>query len=110
MGERWLDRRKAPEAGVEAARLEELGMRAFLDHAPLVQDDDAVRLLGDAESMGHDEGGPPRHRALKRAQDLGFLARIHGGEDVVEHEDGGRGYEGAGERRALALSARQRQP
>src|SRR5215470_5213893 len=88
IGKLLLDLLDAPEAGVEAAGLEELGMRALLHQPPLVKDDDLVGLLGHAQPMRHDERAASRHRRAQGTEDLGLLAGIHGGEDVVEDEDG----------------------
>src|SRR5215467_8155792 len=107
IGELLLDLLDAPEASVEAAGLEELGVRALLHQPPLVEDDDLVGLLGNAQPMRHGERAASRHCRPKRAEDLGLLARIDRGEDVVEDEDGRLRHERAGERDALPLAARE---
>src|SRR5215470_11959360 len=105
IGELLLDLLDAPEASVEAAGLEELCVRALLHQPPLIEDDDLVGLLGNPQPMRHDERAASRHCRAKRAEDLGLLAGIDGGEDVVEDEDGRLRHERAGERDALPLTA-----
>src|SRR5215470_11549997 len=83
IGELLLDLLDAPETSVEAAGLEELSVRALLHQPPLVEDDDLVGLLGNPQPMRHDERAASRHCRPKRAEDLGLLARIDRGEDVV---------------------------
>src|SRR5215467_8501838 len=107
IGELLLDLLDAPEPGVEAAGLEQFGVRARLHHPALVEDDDLIGLLGDAQSVRHDERAAPRDGGAERAEDLRLLARIDRGENVVEHEDGRLGHEGPGEGDALALPAGQ---
>src|SRR5262245_34931519 len=107
IGELLLDLLDAPEPGVETAGLEQLGVRALLHHPALVEDDDLIGLLGDAQPGRHDEGASARDRGAERAEDLRLLARIDRRKDVVEHEDGRLGHEGAGEGDALALPARE---
>src|SRR5215813_566661 len=107
IGELLLDLLDAPEASVEAAGLEELSVRALLHQPPLVQDDDLVGLLGNPQPMRHDERAASRDCRPKRAENLGLLARIDRGEDVVEDEDGRLRHERAGERDALPLAARK---
>src|SRR5262252_10156141 len=107
IGELLLDLLDAPEPGVEATGLEQLGVRARLHHPALVEDDDLIGLLGDAQSVRHDERAAPRDGGAERVEDLRLLARIDGGENVVEHKDGRLGHEGAGEGDTLALPAGQ---
>src|SRR5215471_2490962 len=107
IGELLLDLLDAPEASVETTGLEELGVRALLHQPPLVEDDNLVGLLGNPQPMRHDERAASRHCRAKRAEDLGLLAGIDRGEDVVEDEDGRLRHERAGERDALPLAARE---
>src|SRR5215472_3688621 len=107
IGELLLDLLDAPEPGVEAAGLEQFGVRARLHHPALVEDDDLIGLLGDAQSVRHDERAAPRDGGAERAEDLRLLARVDRGENVVEHEDGRLGHEGPGEGDALALPTRE---
>src|SRR5215471_2703457 len=107
IGELLLDLLDAPETSVEAAGLEELSVRALLHQPPLVEDDNLVGLLGNPQPMRHDERAASRHCRAKRAEDLGLLAGIDRGEDVVEDEDGRLRHERAGERDALPLAARE---
>src|SRR5262245_2204984 len=80
IGALLLDLLDAPEPGVEAAGLEQLGVRALLHHPALVEDDDLIGLLGDAQPVRHDEGAAARDRSAERTEDLRLLARIDGGE------------------------------
>src|SRR5215510_13280812 len=70
IGELLLDLLDAPEPGVETAGLEQPGVRALLHHPALVEDDDLIGLLGDAQPVRHDEGAAARHRGAERAEDL----------------------------------------
>src|ERR1044071_3795916 len=109
-GELLLDLLDAPETGVEAAGLEELGMRSLLHHTPFVEDDHPVRFLRHAETVGHHQRAPPGYLAPESAEDFRFLARVHRGEHVVEHEDGRLGHQRPREGHSLSLAAGQGQP
>src|SRR5215813_14917171 len=73
IGELLLDLLDAPEASVEAAGLEKLGVCALLHQPPLVEDDDLVGLLGNPQPMRHDERAASRHCRPKRAENLDSL-------------------------------------
>jgi len=55
------------QAGIFAAAVDELGMRAAVDDAPVVDDDDLVGRLRGGEPVGEGDRGAPPGEAVERA-------------------------------------------
>ena len=58
--------------------------------------------------MRDEDGGAPLHDLAQVIQDAVFGLRVHAGQRVVEHQDARIANQGAGNRRALFLSAGER--
>jgi hypothetical protein len=80
-------------------------VRALLDDAAAVEDDDLVSELRRGDAMRDEERRAPLQHLAQPREDLGFRARVHGGETVVEEEDRRIHGERARDRGALPLSA-----
>ncbi len=63
---------KLAKMGVSALAGQELFMGAFLDDAPAVEDDNAIRKTHGAETVGDDERGASGRRALQSVDDSTF--------------------------------------
>ena len=89
---------------------EHLLARAFLDHAAVAHDDDALADRADHRQIVADEGEREMHLAgqlLQEPQHLRLGRDIEAGNDLVgEHEIGAQ-HHGAGDADALALAAGQ---
>src|SRR5690606_3562940 len=92
------------EAGVEAAALEELVVRALLAQLAAVEDEDAVGVLDGGEAMGDDDGGAAAHEGVERMLDLALERGVDGAGGLVEDEDERVEGERAGEGEELALA------
>ena len=86
-------------------------MRAHLDHAALVQDDDAVDVLDGREAVGDDDRGPSNHELRQRVLDEMLRLRVHRARRLVQNEqDLGVERDRAREREELLLAHRERRP
>src|ERR1043166_3860743 len=83
-------------------------VRAALDDAAVVEDDDVVGVLHRGDAMGDDQHGPPLPDLAQRPQDALLGLRVDGAQRVVEQEDQRVADERAGDGGALLLPARQR--
>ena len=83
-------------------------MRAALDDAAPLQDEDLVGVPDGAQALGDDEGGPPGHQGAQRLLDLllGLGVDARGG--VVQDQDARVEEERAGDRDPLLLPAGER--
>src|SRR5205085_8410849 len=85
---------------------EQLGMGATLhDLAPL-HHEDLVRAADRGEAVRDHERGPAAPQRAEPVLDGGLALRIEARGGFVEDEDPGVGEDGAGDRHALALAAR----
>src|SRR5439155_27223793 len=103
-----LERLLAKEIGVETAAGEEALVVAVLDHLPLVNDVDQVRLLDGRDAVGDEDRRPLVEEVPQAIEDLALGLRVDARERVIEDEDTRRRREHAGERHALLLTARER--
>ena len=83
-------------------------MRASLDDAAVVEDDDVVGVLHRRHAVRDDQHRPPLPDLAQRAQDPLLGLRIDGAQGVVEEEDQRVAHESARDRGALLLSAGER--
>ena len=90
---------------VVAAQGEEFLVRAALDDAAFVQDDDLVGVLDGAEAVGDGDGGAAGHELLEGLLDAALGLGVERGGGLVEDEDGRVLEDGAGDADALALAA-----
>jgi hypothetical protein len=92
---------------VEAAVLEKLTMRAALDDAPFVEDEDLVRILDGRDAVRNYDAGAFAHHAAHAAEYFRLRVRVHRRQRVVEDEDARILRDRACDRGALLLSSRQ---
>src|SRR5262249_12120315 len=100
---RLLGELEAVQLGVEAARREERLVRALLDDAPLVEDDDAIDRADRGEAVGDEQRGAPAPGALQRVLEAGLGVAVDVGGGLVEDEDRRVAVERAREGDELAL-------
>ena len=92
---------------VDAGAREQRGMGARLDHAPLVEDQDAVGADHAREPVRDHQRGPAHHEPVERLLHEGLALRVHRGERLVQHQDGRVAEERARDGDTLALAARE---
>src|SRR5690606_37693360 len=93
------------EAAVEPAVAQQLVVRAALDDAALVHDEDLVRALDGGEAVRDDEGGAAAAERAQPVADEGLALGVEAGGGLVEDEDARVGDDGARDGDALALAA-----
>src|SRR3954470_9388370 len=98
----------AIEIGVHAFGLQELVVRAALDDAAGVDDEDQVGVADRAQAMGDDDAGAPGEQRAERALDDALGARVDVGGRLVEDEDARIGEHRARERDQLPLPLAER--
>ena len=79
------------------------------DPAFVVHQHHPIRERDGRRAVGDDQRGATVHDFGERGADLVLLRGIDRGRGVVEDEDARVGEDGAGDRKALALPARQRE-
>ena len=86
----------------------QLGVRALLDHAPLVEHQDAVGADHAREPVRDHQRGAARHEPVERLPgSSASLSASTDGERLVEHQDGRVAEQRARDGDALALAARE---
>ncbi|GJC95043.1 hypothetical protein ColKHC_03869 [Colletotrichum higginsianum] len=100
-----LQRLQVDQLGVAAVHLHQLGVRALLDDASLVEDVDDVGLLNGAEAMGDGNGGAALGGLVEGGLDDVLRLGIEGRRGLVQQQDLGVADEGAGDGDALLLAA-----
>ena len=80
-------------------------MASTLDHAPVVEHEDAIGADHAGEPVREDQRGAPAHQPIECFLDDGFAFRVDGRQRFVEHEDGRVAQQRACDRDALALTA-----
>src|SRR6266542_3898585 len=96
----WL----APARGSSPSRRD---VRAEVRKPTLFDPEDRLAVPERAPAVGDDKCGAALHEALHRVQDAGLGLHVHGAGGLVEDEHRRVLQEGAGERDALALAARE---
>src|SRR5688572_52508 len=96
------------QVGVAALPRHELLVRAVLDDAAFVEDDDLIGVPHRREAMRDQDRDAVMRQRAEVLEDLRLGLGIHRGRRLVEHEDlGTRAHERACERDALPLAARE---
>ena len=83
-------------------------MRAALDDAPPLQEDDLVGVHQRAQTVRDDDRRPRRGLGSERLADALLGRGVDRRGRVVEHQDRRAEQDAAGDRQALALAARER--
>jgi len=79
----------SPEAGVEAAAGEQLGVGALLGEPALVHHEDAVQIDDGRQTVGHPEHRATARNAVDGGVDRDLGAGIKRGRRLVEEQDAG---------------------
>ena len=108
---RLVDELRGPgeQLAEQPAAALELGVGADVDDPAAVEHRDPVGQRERRAPVGDHERGALRGDRAQGLADRGLGGGVDGGRGVVEHEDPGVVEQGAGERHALALAARERQ-
>ena len=85
-------------------------MRAILDDAAPVEDQDPIERPHGRQAMRHHDRGAPGHQPLHRLLNQPFRFGIEARGGLVEDQDRSVGQEGAGQRDPLAFAARELDP
>ena len=93
------------EGGVEPAGGEELGVRALLDHAAVVEHEDQVGVADGGEPVRDHERRTPLEGRVERLLDRGLGLAVEVGGRLVEDDDRGCLEQQPGDREALPLAA-----
>src|SRR5690606_29025533 len=93
---------------VAAAEPHELLVAAAFDDAALIHDDDEIRAAHRREAVRDQDGDLVPGQRAEVLEDFRFGLGVHGRRRLVEHEElGAAAHEGARERDALPLPARE---
>lgn len=63
-------------------------MAALLRNPPVLDDEDAVRILNRAEPVGDDEAGAALHQRFHGLLDMHFRARVDAAGGFIQDQDG----------------------
>ncbi|MPL60848.1 hypothetical protein SDC9_06410 [bioreactor metagenome] len=107
LGAEEAARLPAPVAGIEPLRRQQLGMAALFDDAAAVEHDDAVHLGDGRQPVRDGKHGLALHHPGQRLLDLRLDLAVERRGRLVQHQDRRVLEEGAGERDALPLPARE---
>ena len=89
---------------VEAARREQLVVRAALDDLAVLERQHLVGVADGAQAVGDDERGPPVQQLLERVLDQPLGARVDRRGRLVQDQDARVGQRRARDRQQLALA------
>src|SRR5689334_1047173 len=98
------------QIGVVTVAREKFIVRAPLRDSAVAQYDDLVGVPDSRSAMRNQNGRASAHDAAQSAQDSFFGLRVHARKRVVQDEDARVSHNRAGQRRALFLAARKRDP
>ncbi|MGF6674388.1 hypothetical protein OKW44_002240 [Paraburkholderia sp. WSM4174] len=93
--------------GIERRAQKQVGVTALRDDAALLQHDNAVRLLYGREAVRDDQRGAVLRGIVQRLLYEAFAGSVERAGGLVQQQDGRILQDRAGDRNALALSARQ---
>jgi hypothetical protein len=93
------------EGRVQPVLVEELAVRAVLDDASSVEDEDRVGGQDRGEPVGDGDGRPPCHEPLEGCLKEPFARRVERADGLVEDEDPWVGEQDSRDREALLLAA-----
>src|SRR5688572_7121217 len=96
------------ETGIDAAPGYQAFMRAFLDDAAVIHDEDAVGAKHRRQPVRYDDGGAAQHQSFERGLDERLAAGIERRSGLVEQKDRRVAQYSAGDRDALPLAAGER--
>ena len=96
-----------PQAGVNAALGQQLGVGAFFHDVAAVHDDEAVHRGDGGEAVGNGDHGLALHEAVQALLDGGFHLGVQRAGGFVQQQDGRVFEHDAGNGHALALAARE---
>jgi CheY-like chemotaxis protein len=96
-----------PQAGVNAALRQQLGVRAFFHDAACVQHDQAVQRGDGGQAVRNGDHGLALHQAVQAFLDGGFDLAVERAGGFVQQQDGRVLEHHAGNGHALALAARE---
>jgi hypothetical protein len=77
----------AHEIEIKSLPSDELLMRALLDHASGVEDDDVIRIPHGAEAVRDDDGGAPRQEMAQMIHDRLLVLRIERTGGLIEENE-----------------------
>ena len=93
------------EPGVVAIKGEQFVVPAQLHNVSVIEHGDLIGVAHSGDAMGDQNSGRGGGIAAEAAQNALFRVGVHAGQRVVEDEDGRTAQQGAGDGRALLLSA-----
>src|SRR5450631_4475530 len=96
------------QVAVVAVQGQQFVVGAEFDDASGVQHGDAVGIADGGDAVRNEDGGAAAHDVAQVIEDLVFGVGVDAGERVVEDQNLGIANQGAGNRRALLLSAGER--
>ena len=82
-------------------------MGAFLDDAPIIEDQNAIRFQDGRQAMRNHQGCAALHQPFQRGLNKGFAFSVQSGGGFVQKEDRRVAQDRAGYADALALATRQ---
>ena len=72
---------------IPAALVHQIGVRALLDDAAMVENDDAIGVHDGAEAVGDDEARPVGHQGLQACLDEPLAVRVQVAGGLVQDQD-----------------------
>lgn len=92
---------------IHALQCQQLGVRPLLNHVPVAEAEDDVRVLDSGQSVGDDDHGPRLLGLLEHALDELLGLGVEGRRGLVEQQQARVADQGPRDRQALLLPARQ---
>jgi hypothetical protein len=83
---------------------------SLFDNAPLVEDENPIRVAHGGDPVRHDDRRPLAHDGAQPRQDFLFGVGVDRRQRIVQDQDARVDDDGARERRPLLLTARQGNP